>query len=82
MNRIVAVDDKLANIRQALEAKGYQVAGLDQNLQDVSVVVVSGMDDNLVGDQTATTKARVIEAAGMSAEEVVSEVERSIKVQH
>jgi len=78
----VAVDDKLANIRQALEARGYQVAGLDQDLQDVSVVVVSGMDDNLAGDQTTMTKARVIEAAGMSAEEVVSEVERSIKVQH
>ncbi len=82
MKGIIAVDDKLVNVRQTLEAQGYQVSGLDQGMTSASVVVVSWMNDNVTGDQSIMTKAKVIEANGLSAEEVVSEVERAMRINH
>ena len=80
MARTIAVDDKLANVRQALENQGYNVASLKEGLDKAAVVVVSGMDDDLLGDQSITTKATVIQAAGLSAEQVINEVEKAIQL--
>ena len=40
------------------------------------MVVVSSMDDDLLGDQSITTEAVVIQAAGLTAEQVINEVEK------
>ncbi|NLJ75158.1 MAG: YkuS family protein [Firmicutes bacterium] len=82
MARTIAVDDKLANVRQALENQGYNVASLKEGLDKAAVVVVSGMDDDLLGDQSITTKAAVIQAAGLSAEQVINEVEKAIQLRY
>ncbi len=76
----IAVDDKLGNVRQALENEGYNVTSLEEGLHKAAVVVVSSMDDDLLGDQSITTKAPVIQAAGLTAEQVINEVEKAMQI--
>lgn len=81
VNKIIAVDDKLINVRQALRDEGYQIADLSQSLETAAAIVVSGMDDNLVGQQDIKTKVPIIDATGRTADEVVREVSEKIKLQ-
>ncbi|NMB38597.1 MAG: YkuS family protein [Firmicutes bacterium] len=76
------MDESLTNIRQALESQGYQVLDLDSRFQDADVVVISGMAKNRFGDQTIDTEAHIIDASGLSADQVVNEVEKALKIRH
>jgi hypothetical protein len=73
----VAVEDSLTNIARSLKDSGYEVVDLNHNkLDNVSAVVVSGIDDNMMAMQDIKTKAPVINARGLTAEEVRSEIEK------
>lgn len=79
--RHVAVEDGLTPVADALKAQGYQVSNIalgntfgGQGLQNVDAVVVSGMHENLLGMHDIQTKAPVINAEGMSADQVLSEL--------
>jgi len=77
MPKQIAVQPGLENVSQALKAAGYQVVNLEQNnLKNVQCVVVSGGDDNMLGIQTTNTKAPVINAEGLSAQDVVERVKQ------
>lgn len=71
----VAVDGYLGSVRQMLSDRGYEILPMDQ-LTEADCVVVSGGDSNMMGVETALTKAPVIAALGMTPEEVMAEVER------
>ena len=79
MKDTVAVDDKLGNVKRALEAEGYQVKGLTDGLQGVTAVIVSGLDDNLLGHQEIETNAPVINASGRDLADIVATVNRYAK---
>lgn len=81
MKKVVAVDDKLVNVRQALEDQGFQVTDLVKGAEQAGVVVVSGMEENVTGDQTTRTQAQVIDAAGLNAKQVISQVEKAFEQQ-
>ncbi len=81
MNKTIAVDDKLQNVRQALQDQGYQVADLAQGMQSAAAIVVSGMDDNLMGQQDIKAKIPVIDATGRTADEVIQEVAQKVQLQ-
>lgn len=70
----VAVDDSLSNVQQALTEEGYEVVALDDDLDAVVAIVVNGLDDDVMGIETRETTAPVIDADGLSANEVVEEV--------
>lgn len=75
----VAVEPTLANIRAALAERGYQVVPLEEGRlpTDADAVVIAGTDKNLMGIQTTGGyRGPVINAAGLTAAEVVREVER------
>ena len=74
MTRKVAVEDNLSTIKQALERKGYTVVS-PKSQERVMACVVMGMDNNLMNIQNAATKAPVIDAAGLTPEEIVSRIE-------
>lgn len=77
--RLIAVEDSLTPVVEALRDKGYAVMGLDEgDLDQVEAVVVSGQDDDIMGIQTIHTKAPVINAQGRSAEEVVQDIEERL----
>ncbi|WP_093793722.1 YkuS family protein [Sporomusa acidovorans] len=74
MAKKVAVEDNLSSIKQALEKRGYTVVS-PKNAENVMACVVMGMDNNLMDIQNTVTKAPVIDAAGMTPEQVVSRIE-------
>lgn len=83
MAKRIAVEDSLENVRQALIAGGYDVTLLTPGkLDGIDAAVVSGFSDNFMG--IATTDGRrfpVIEAAGLTAAEVVGRVEKGLRAQ-
>ncbi|WP_170008253.1 YkuS family protein [Bacillus fonticola] len=77
----IAVEQSLTDIQQALRAKGYDVVELKQesDAKDSDCCVISGQDQNVMGMADATTKASVISARGMTADEVCQQVEEKIR---
>lgn len=77
----VGVEQSLTNISQALREKGYDVVELKQesDAQNCDCCVVSGLDSNVMGMQDTATKASVIDANGMSADEVCRHVESRLQ---
>ena len=79
MKRLIAVEEGLQNVRQMLEEEGYDVVLLDESrLEEAEAVVVSGMDENLLQDQSMETTAPVINAEGKNAGQILKELRRSL----
>ncbi|SET10260.1 YkuS family protein [Anaerobranca gottschalkii] len=78
MRNIVAVEDGLTDVKQALENAGFKTVNLSQNVTNPVAVVVTGMDENFLGMQTVTNEVPVIDCRALTAEQVVEEVQRRI----
>ncbi|MCM3568878.1 YkuS family protein [Neobacillus mesonae] len=77
----IGVEQSLTNVQQALREKGYDVVELKQenDAKNCDCCVVTGLDSNVMGMQDTVTKASVIDANGMSADEVCREVESRLQ---
>jgi len=75
----IAVEDNLTPVRSLLEQAGYQVVPIDK-LHSADCIVVTGGSDNIMGIQTTHTKATIVAAPGMTAEEIVAQVEDSLRL--
>jgi len=77
MARKVAVEGSLTNVSEALRQKGYDVVDLKSasDAENCDCCVITGVDSNVMGMADASTKASVIEANGLSADEVCQQVE-------
>jgi hypothetical protein len=73
----IAVDDNLTPVRSLLEQEGYQVVPIS-DLNSADCVVVTGGADNIMGIQTTSTKATIVAAPGMTAEEIVAQVKERL----
>ncbi|MDX8364884.1 YkuS family protein [Cytobacillus sp. Hm23] len=73
----VGVEQSLTQVQQALEEKGHQVVQLQQesDAQGCDCCVVTGQDSNFMGMSNVATAGPVIEASGLSANEVCQKVE-------
>lgn len=73
----VGVEGSLTNVQQALQEKGYEVVQLKQesDAQGCDCCVVTGLDSNVMGMADTVTQGAVIEANGLSAEQVCQQVE-------
>lgn len=74
----IALDANLSPVRSLLEQAGYEVVPISE-LRSADCVVVTGGADNMMGDQTTSTKATIIAAPGMTPEEVLSLVENRLR---
>ncbi len=72
--RKVVVHGYLGSVREMLQEKGYEILPLEQ-MTEADAVVVSGGDDNMMGIETTLTEAPVIQALGMTPDEVIAAVE-------
>ncbi|MCQ1529992.1 YkuS family protein [Lutispora saccharofermentans] len=77
----VGVEPNLNNVKEYLENKDISVKefssqkmGSSWTMNRYDAVVVSGTDINIMGMQDAIGKARVIDASGMSPEEIYDEI--------
>lgn len=76
----VGVEQSLTNVSEALREKGYDVVDLRQesDAQGCDFCVITGIDSNIMGMQDTVTQGSVIEANGLSADEVCRQVEQRI----
>ncbi|MEK3886251.1 YkuS family protein [Bacillus sp. FSL K6-3431] len=76
----IGVERSLTNVQQALLDKGYNVVPIhnESDIKNCDCCVVSGVDSNIMGIQTAVIQGSVIEASGLTAEEVCQAVENKI----
>lgn len=75
----VAIEDTLHQIRDYLSQNGYHVVDLNpKKIKHVDAVVISGQDKDVLGIQDITTSAPVINAKGLTAEEVYKQLSERI----
>ncbi|MBU8878363.1 YkuS family protein [Bacillus sp. FJAT-29790] len=81
MAKKIAVEQSLTNVTDALREKGYDVVDLKSaaDVENCSACVVSGIDSNFMGMQDVSTQAPIIEASGLSADEVCRQVEERMQ---
>lgn len=78
---IVAVEDGLDNIREALEEAGFLVVGMDpEDLSRADAVVISGGDIDVLQMEDIEADVPVISAEGRSADEVVDDVSERLEL--
>jgi len=69
----VAVENSLGSIKQVLQENGHNVVSMEE-FANADCCVISGQDQNMMGMAGAETKGAVINAEGMTAEEVLDQV--------
>ncbi len=81
----VGVENTLGGIREKLSEEGYEVVQLDPHsksgieLKNCDAYVISGMDQNLMGITDPESEAPVINARGMSVDQVMEQIEQTLK---
>lgn len=74
----VAIQKDLTPIKSYLEQKGYNVCefeGSPENAaKDADAIVVTGLDNNVMGIETSCCKASIINADGKEPSEVEKEI--------
>lgn len=78
--KIVAVDNELSNIRQALENEGIEVVDIKEYPQHAAVAIITGQDDNLLGRMDRAIEAHIVDATGKDIGEVVSTVKKRLEL--
>jgi len=79
MMALIAVEEGLGNIQKALKEAGHQVVELDpENQRRAHVIVVSGVDHNMLQQEDIRTTVPVINASGYTPEEVVEAVHQHL----
>jgi len=73
----IGVEESLTNIQEALRERGHEVVPLrqEQDANGCDCCVVTGLDSNVMGMADTSIEGPVIEANGLSAEEVCQQVE-------
>jgi hypothetical protein len=74
----IGVEQSLSNVSEALRERGHEVIELRQeaDAQGYDYCVVSGVDSNVMGMQDAAIQGSVIEASGLSADEVCRQIDQ------
>lgn len=82
MNGKIGIEESLTDVENALKEKGYDVIMLKaiDDAKGCDCCVVTGLDSNMLGISNVVTEGSVIEASGLSADEICRKVEQ--KIQH
>ncbi|WP_057912858.1 YkuS family protein [Peribacillus muralis] len=73
----IGVEESLTNIQEALREKGFDVVEIKQeaDAKNLDCCVVTGMESNVMGISDPSIKASIIDANGLTADEVCNKVE-------
>lgn len=79
MNSKIAIEPNLTTVKNYLTDKGYDVESIkfnesSNNLENYDAIVVSGLSTNFLGVQDTETQAVVINADGLTPEEVAKQL--------
>lgn len=77
MSKIIGVEQSLSNVEEALKAKGYEVIQLrnEEDAKKCDACVITGQDRDVMGISDPIMAGPVIDAAGLSADEVIQRVD-------
>ncbi|MDI6707187.1 MAG: YkuS family protein [Bacillota bacterium] len=78
MSQKIGVEDTLGQVKQYLTEKGYEVKSLRDNPKSYDAIVVSGQDEDFMGIQDTMTKVPVIDARGLTSEQVYDRLKMSL----
>ncbi|MFS0781479.1 YkuS family protein [Bacillus sp. 1P06AnD] len=80
----IGVEESLTNIQEALQENGYEVIQLktEADAKNVDCCIVTGLDSNMMGMQDTFTQATVIDANGLSANDILNELEHKMNSSH
>lgn len=78
MSRKIGVEDTLGQVKQYLTEKGYEVKSLRDNPKSYDAIVLSGQDEDFMGIQDTGTKVPVIDARGLTSEQVYDRLKMSL----
>ncbi|MGE7603656.1 YkuS family protein [Peribacillus sp. NPDC097675] len=73
----IGVEESLTNIQEALREKGFDVVEIKQeaDAKNLDCCVVTGLESNVMGISDTSIKASIIDADGLTADEVCQQVE-------
>ncbi|BDG48211.1 MULTISPECIES: YkuS family protein [Parageobacillus] len=77
----IGVEHSLTNVQEALKARGHEVIPLrgENDAKGCDCCVITGQDVNVMGIQNAAASCSVIEASGLTAEEICRKVEEKVR---
>lgn len=76
MQRIIALEEGIQNLKPWLEEEGYQVVDLDSTTKTSDAYIISGMDENLTGDMTRLGEGFLINARGRQPQEILYDLKK------
>lgn len=78
----IGVEQSLTNVSEELRDKGFNVVTLkeESDAKNCDVCVITGQDENVMGIQNVVSQGSILNASGLSAEEVCQEVENRIQL--
>ncbi|MRH41877.1 hypothetical protein GH741_04215 [Aquibacillus halophilus] len=78
----IGIEGTLADVKGALQEKGYEIVDLrqEEDVNGCDCCVISGQDKNVMGMQTTSYKGSVINADGLTADEVCKQVEQRVQL--
>jgi hypothetical protein len=76
----IGVEESLTNIQEALREKGFDVVEIKQesDTKNLDFCVVTGLETNVMGISDTSINGSIIEANGLTADEVCRQLENKI----
>lgn len=80
MKAIIGVQNTLSPVKQYLSEKGFEVRNFDgHQSQEYDAIVLSGQSKNFLGMEDTATRVPVIDARGLTPEEVYNRLRESLE---
>jgi hypothetical protein len=77
----IGVEHSLTDVQEALKERGHEIIPLrgENDAKGCDCFVITGQDANVMGIQNAVAAGPVIEASGLTAEEICQKVEEKLR---
>lgn len=81
MSKKIGIEQSLSNVEAALKEKGYEVVTMktEDDAKGCDCCVVTGLDTDMLGISDTMTGASVIQATGLTADEICQQVEQKLQ---
>lgn len=70
----------MSNIRSMLKDEGYHIVDMDDNVRNVDAVILTGMDEDLMGMEETMTDGFILDATGRQPEEILYDLEKHFRL--
>ncbi|KYC75026.1 YkuS family protein [Bacillus licheniformis] len=81
MSKKIGIEQSLSDVEAALKEKGYEVVTMktEDDAKGCDCCVVTGLDTDMLGISDTMTGASVIQATGLTADEICQHVEQKLQ---